>query len=294
MNSLDLGFFSRSKVRLVRQTEVTECGLACLAMIAGYHGLDIDLGTLRRRFIMSMRGAPLKSVMGIADTIGLTTRAVKLPIEELANLNLPAILHWDMSHYVVVEKVDKGKALIHDPAGHSKWLKQSELSKHFTGVALELRPADNFETGKQRETLKLRQLWRNMSGLKRVMAQTLALSFVLQAFVLASPYYMQIAVDTVIPAQDQNLLTVLSIGFGLFTLINLAASVLRSFVLLNAGTMMGFGISSNIVRRLFRLPIDWFEKRHVGDILSRFQSVGPIGSMLTTGAVAALLHCLMG
>jgi ATP-binding cassette, subfamily B, bacterial CvaB/MchF/RaxB len=293
MNSLDLGLFSRSKIRLVRQTEVAECGLACLAMIAAYHGLDVDLGTLRRRFIMSMRGAPLKSVMGIADSMGLTPRAVKLPIEELANLNLPAILHWDMSHYVVVEKINNGKVLIHDPAGSSKWLDQNELSKHFTGVALELRPADNFETGKQHETLKLSQLWRSMTGLKRAMLQTLALSLVLQAFVLASPYYMQIAVDTVVPAQDHDLLTVLSVGFALFTIINLAASTLRSFVLLNAGTMMGFGISSNIVRRLFRLPIDWFEKRHVGDILSRFQSVGPIQSMLTTGAVAVLLDGTM-
>jgi ATP-binding cassette subfamily B protein RaxB len=293
MNALNLGFFSRSKVRLVRQTEVAECGLACLAMIAGYHGLDVDLGTLRRRFVMSMRGAPLKSVMGIADSMGLTPRPVKLPIENLAGLNLPAILHWDMSHYVVVEKIKNGKALIHDPAGNSKWLEQSELSKHFTGVALELRPSDNFETGEQRETLKLRQLWRRMTGLKRAMVQTLVLSLVLQVFVLASPYYMQIAVDTVVPTQDKDLLTVLSVGFALFTFINLAASVLRSFVLLNAGTMMGFGISSNIVRRLFRLPIDWFEKRHTGDILSRFQSVGPIQSMLTTGAVAALLDGAM-
>jgi ATP-binding cassette, subfamily B, bacterial CvaB/MchF/RaxB len=293
MNALDLGLFSRSKVRLVRQTEVAECGLACLAMVAGYHGLDVDLGTLRRQFVMSMRGAPLKSVMGIADSMGLTPRPVKLPIEELANLNLPAILHWDMSHYVVLEKVKGGKALIHDPAGSSKWLDHAELSKHFTGVALELRPSDNFESGEQRETLKLRQLWRRMTGLKRAMVQTLILSLVLQVFVLASPYYMQIAVDTVVPTQDQDLLTVLSVGFALFTLINLAASVLRSFVLLNAGTMMGFGISSNIVRRLFRLPIDWFEKRHTGDILSRFQSVGPIGSMLTTGAVAALLDGVM-
>lgn len=293
MNALDLGFFSRSKVRLVRQTEVAECGLACLAMIAGFYGLNVDLGSLRRRFVMSMRGAPLKSVMGIADNIGLTPRPVKLPIEELANLGLPAILHWDMSHYVVIEKVKDGKALIHDPAGSSKWLEQAELSKHFTGVALELRPSDNFEPGEQRETLKLRQLWRRMTGLKRAMVQTLVLSLVLQAFVLASPYYMQIAVDTVVPTQDKDLLTVLSFGFAVFTVINLAASVMRSFVLLNAGTMMGFGISSNIVRRLFRLPIDWFEKRHTGDILSRFQSVGPIQSMLTTGAVAALLDGAM-
>lgn len=289
MTSLDLGLFTRSRVRLIRQTEVAECGIASLSMVANYHGLNIDLGTMRRRFSPSMRGAPLKSIMAIADQLGLTPRAVKLPLEAVGNLHLPAILHWDMSHYVVLERVDGEKALIHDPAGTTKWFSQEELSNHFTGVALELRPSDNFETGNQREVLKLSQLWRRMTGLKRALAQTLALSLVLQAFVLASPYYMQIAVDTALPALDHDLLTVLALGFGLFTLINAVASFLRSFVLLNAGTMMGFGLASNIARRLFRLPIDWFEKRHVGDVLSRFQSIGPIQSILTEGAVAALL-----
>lgn len=289
MNALDLGLFSRSNIRLMRQTEVAECGLACLAMIAGYYGLDVDLGTLRRRFVVSMRGASLKSIMDVADSMGLTPRPVKLPIEQLANLNLPVILHWDMNHYIVLEKFKNGKALIHDPASSSKWCDNAELSKYFTGVALELRPSDNFEPGEYRERLKLNQLWRRISGLKRSAVQTLVLSFVLQAFVLASPYYMQIAVDTVIPGQDRDLLTVLSIGFALFTLINVVASLLRSFVLLNVGKMVGFGISSNVVRRLFRLPIDWYEKRTTGDILSRFQSVGPIQTILTKGAVAALL-----
>lgn len=293
MSELNLGLFSHIKVQLVRQTEVAECGLACIAMIAGYHGLDIDLGTLRRRFAMSIRGAPLKSLMAIADTLGLTPRAIKLPLEEIGNLALPAILHWDMSHYVVIERVKNGKALIHDPASNSRWLNYADLSAHFTGVALELRPASDFQRGGQKDALKLRQLWQRMSGIKRAITQTVLLSLVLQAYTLASPYYMQIAIDSVIPAQDHDLLFVLSLGFTLFLLINLLASVLRSFVLLNAGAVMGFGISSNIVRRLFRLPVDWFEKRHVGDVLSRFQSVEPIQSILTTGAVAALLDGAM-
>jgi ATP-binding cassette subfamily B protein RaxB len=111
----------------------------------------------------------------------------------------------------------------------------------------------------------------------------------MQVFVLASPYYMQVAIDTALPAFDYNLLTVLAIGFGLFTLINTAAFLLRSFVLLSAGASLSFGIATNIGRRLFRLPIPWFEKRHVGDILSRFQSILPIQQAMTQGAVAALI-----
>lgn len=290
---LDLGFLARSRVRLVRQTEIAECGLASLTMVANYHGLDINLGTMRRRFAPSLRGAALKTLIGLADRIGLTPRAVKLPLEQLGNLHVPAVLHWDMNHYVVLERVKGEKALIHNPDGRSVWMPMAEVSDHFTGVALELRPSNDFQTGKERERLKLSQLWQRMTGIKRALLQVLVLTLVLQAFVLASPYYMQLAIDQAIPALDNDLLTVLALGFGLFTIINAGAALLRSFVLLVAGTSIGFALASNIARRLFRLPIDWFEKRHTGDILSRFQSIGPIQSMLTTGAVAALVDGIM-
>ncbi len=292
-SALNLGFFSRGRVRLLRQTEIAECGLASLAMVANFHGLKVDLGTMRRRFAPSLRGAPLKALMAIADRIGLAPRAVKLPLEELRNLHLPAVIHWDLNHYVVLEKVEKGRALIHNPASSSKWMPLEEISNHFSGVALELRPTSDFSTGDERERLKLSQLWRSMTGLKRALVQTLLLSVVLQAFVLALPYYMQLAIDRVLPAQDRDLLAVLALGFGLFMLINLGASLLRSFVLLWAGTSLGYGLAANIARRLFRLPIDWFEKRHVGDILSRFQSIAPIQNLLLTGAIAALIDGVM-
>lgn len=290
---LDLGFVARSRVRLVRQTEVAECGLASLTMIANYYGFDVDLGTMRRKYSPSLRGAPLRALINLADQIGLTPRAVKLPLEELQNLHLPAVLHWNMNHYVVIEKVKGDKALIHNPDGRSTWMSFMEVSDHFTGVALELRPSNDFDKTTHRERLRLPQLWRGMTGLKRALIQILLLSVILQAFVLASPYYMQIAIDNALPALDNDLLTVLAIGFGLFTVINVIANLLRSFVLLNAGTSVGYGLATNIARRLFRLPIDWFEKRHTGDILSRFQSIMPIQNLLTQGAVAALVDGTM-
>jgi len=286
---LDLGLTTRSRVRLVRQSEVAECGLASLTMVANFYGLDIDLGTMRRRFAPSLRGAPLRSLIALAAKLGLTPRAVKLPLDQLRNLHLPAVLHWDMNHYVVLERLKGKRALIHNPDGRSEWLPISEVSNYFTGVALELRPSSDFETGNRRESLRLSQLWQRMTGIKRALAQILVLSLILEAFVLASPYYMQIAVDDALPALDHNLLAVLAVGFGLFTIINAGAGLLRSFVLLVAGTTLGYGIASNIARRLFRLPIGWFEKRHTGDVLSRFQSIAPIQQLLTTGAIGALI-----
>ncbi len=290
---LDLGFMTRSRVRLIRQTEVAECGLASLTMVANFHGFDIDLGTMRRRYSPSMRGAPLRALIDLADQIGLTPRAVKLPLEELGNLHMPAVLHWDLNHYVVIEAVRAGKALIHNPDGRSDWMPLAQVSDHFTGVALELRPSNDFNRQSLRERLRVSQLWQSMTGLKRALAQVLLLSVILQIFVLAMPYYMQVAIDNALPALDNDLLTVLAFGFALFTIINAVASLLRSFVLMNAGASVGFGLATNVARRLFRLPIEWFEKRHTGDILSRFQSITPIQDLLTQGAVAALVDGVM-
>lgn len=285
----DLHFGVRARVRLVRQTELAECGLASLAMIAEFHGLEVDLATLRRQFAPSLRGAALKTLIVVADRLGFSSRAVKLPLSDLANLLMPAILHWDMNHYVVLEQVKGRRALIHDPAGSSRWYALEEVSRRFTGVAMELRPANDFRPSDLRQRLRLRQLWARMTGLKRALAQTLVLSVVMQAFVLASPYFMQIAIDNVLPALDYDLLTVLALGFALFACINAGASMLRSLVLLSAGASLGFGIAVNLARRLFRLPVPWFERRHVGDILSRFQSITPIQQALTQGAIGVLI-----
>ena len=281
------------KVRHVRQTEIAECGLAALAMVAGAHGLDIDLAALRHRFGVSARGAGLAEIMVAADALGLTPRPVKLPLGALGDLQLPAILHWDMNHFVVIERVASGRALIHDPASGTIWLAQDELSRHFTGVALELRPAAHFQPGRTRKRIGIGQLWSGVSGLKRALAQVVMLSLVLQAFVLATPLLMQIAIDRVLPGDDTGLLATLAIGFALFALISAAATGLRGLVLLHAGSALSFGISSNIARRLMRLPVDWFERRQIGDVLSRFQSVAPIQRALTEGAATALIDGML-
>ncbi|WP_084606629.1 peptidase domain-containing ABC transporter [Rhizobium sullae] len=290
---LQAGFLSIARIRLIRQNEVSECGLACLAMIASFYGRQIDLATMRRRFTPSFRGAPLSSLIKIADQIGLLPRAVKLPLEALANLALPAILHWNMNHYVVIERVSGEKALIHDPAGRSEWLRMSEISEHFTGVALELRPNETFEKKTERTVLGWSQLWTRINGLGSSFLQVVVLSVVLQVYVLALPYFLQIGIDNALPALDHDLLSVLALGFGLFTLFNASASFLRSFVILAAGSALGFGIASNIARKLFRLPLDWFQKREVGDILSRFQSVEPIQKMLSEGVAGTLVDGLL-
>lgn len=286
---LEFGLWARARVRHVRQNEIAECGLACLAMVASYHGLRVDLAVMRRRFAPSTRGTSLRALMTIADRLDLKTRAVKAELGDLGSLALPAILHWNMNHYVVLEEVKARSALVHDPGGGSRWLRLGELSRHFTGVALELEPTTSFEPGDAQQRLGLSQLWTRVKGLKRAVMQTVLLSLIIQAFALVSPYYFQLAIDSALPELNLGFLGVLALGFGLFAVLNGAATLLRSSVLLAVGSSFGYGLSSNVARRLFRLPIDWFSRRQVGDVLSRFQSVLPIRRMLAEDAPAALV-----
>jgi ATP-binding cassette subfamily B protein RaxB len=289
IGDLDLGLVRKGRIRFVRQTEMTECGLACLVMAASHHGLELDVGGLRRQFQASMRGVTLRQLVTIADRLGLHARAVQIPPDAADELPTPTILHWDQKHYVVLEKARGGKYLVHDPANSTRWIGRAELLLHFTGFALLLEPAASFERGDRRENVRLAQLWTRMSGLRRTGAQIVLLTLLLQLFVLAAPYYMQIAVDGALPASDAGLLGVLAIGFGFVAVFSAVTELLRSMTLLSAGSMVSYGIASNVVRKLVRLPVGWFERRQVGDILSRFQSITPVRTFLTEGAVAGLL-----
>ena len=117
MNAADrLQFGWGRRLPMVLQTEAAECGLACLAMIAGYHGQHADPTALRRRFGFSLKGATLKDLIGVADRIGLASRPVRLELDELGMLRTPCILHWDLNHFVVLKSVGRGGIVIHDPA----------------------------------------------------------------------------------------------------------------------------------------------------------------------------------
>lgn len=293
MSLLPGNLTGRKRIRPVRQTEAAECGLAALAMIANWHGHDVDLNALRQRFGISTRGIGLRQLMQTADAMHLLARPLKLDLDGLHLLSLPAIIHWDLNHFVVLERVDRGRAYIVDPAGTARWYPFSELGRHFSGVALELRPSHDFQPLEGRQRLRFRDLWSGMTGFRRALVQTLLLSLVMQAYILATPYYLRTAVDGVLPAFDDGLLVTLAIGFAALALIGAGATLLRKFVLLSAGAALSLGITSNLARRLFRLPITWFEKRKVGDIVTKFLSVLPIQRFLIESAPLALIDGML-
>jgi ATP-binding cassette subfamily B protein RaxB len=288
-----LRFAGGPRLPVVLQSEAAECGLACLAMVAGFHGHELDLNALRRRFAVSIKGITLKTLLLMAQRLGMTGRGVRLEPEGLAGLRTPAVLHWDMDHFVVLKEVRGSRVTLHDPAIGVRRCDRAELGRHFTGIALELAPTAGFERKNEVRRLRLGELCGRIAGLWRAMAQALVLSIVLQVFVLASPFYMQLAVDEGVLQGDKGLLTALAVGFGLLTLIKLAADWLRALVLNVLGSVVNFQCVVNLFHHFLRLPITWFERRHIGDVVSRFGATRPITDLIAEGLVATIVDGLM-
>lgn len=277
----------------VLQTEAAECGIACLATVARVHGRRESLSELRRRFPVSLGGTSLADIIACADAMGFSTRAVRCELEELVKLQTPAILHWSMDHYVVLLKVSRGRATISDPARGERQLPLAEVSRHFTGVALELTPAPNFDRTTKAEGVRLSDLWGRLSGFKPLLLQLFALTFFLQGIGLLTPLINQVVIDDVIGRGDIELLTAVVAGFGLLVVIQASIEAIRGHIMLHAGQRMAVQLSGNLLRHLLRLPTDFFERRHVGDVLSRFGSLAPPQAFLTGGLVGVVLDAVL-
>lgn len=288
-----LQFGWRRRLPVIRQTEAAECALACLAMVAGFHGQAVGLAVLRQRFSLSLKGATLARLVEMADALGLASRPLRLELEELGQLATPCILHWGLNHFVVLKRVAGDRVELHDPAVGERRVRLGEVSRQFTGVALELSPTPRFERKKPEPPLALRQLLGRVQGLPVALAQVLGLALVLELFALAGPLFVQTVLDQVLAGGDRGLLTLLGVGFLLLALLQVGVSALRSWVLMWLGTSLGLAWSGNLFGHLLKLPEDYFAKRHLGDITSRFGAMNVIQDTLTTRAVEVVLDGLM-
>lgn len=288
-----LNFSGSRRLPVILQSEASECGLACLAMIASFHGHRVDLNTLRRQHLLSLNGITLQSLIEVARHLKLTSRAVRLEAQELRNLKLPAILHWDMNHFVVLKCVKNSGLVLHDPALGEKRIAWNEASKHLTGVALELSPAAGFERKDERARLSLSTFLRQASGAKHALFQLLALSLALEILVLAGPFYLQVTVDEVIARGDTGLLTVLALGFALIGALTVAVTWLRSLIVIIIENTLHFAFGVQLFHHLIRLPLSFFEKRHIGDVLSRFTSIEPVRNLISEGLILAIIDGVM-
>ncbi len=292
-----LDFAGRPKTPVIRQAEASECGLACLAMVACYHGLNVDLITLRQRFPISLKGSNLKQLMVIGEELGFAARPLRGEVGELAHVTLPAILHWNFNHFVVLTRVRQTlggiRYHVNDPARGQRVIGEAEFARQFTGIILELTKSERFQPKVERTRLRISQLWSRMEGFWPTLRQIFLLSVALQLLSLAAPFFLQISIDTVLPGLDTDLLLMLALGFGGVAVVSVLTTWVRALVLLRLGTSLSYQIVINLFRQLMRLPLQWFEKRHVGDVVSRFSSTKSISDLLSQGLIAALVDGIM-
>ncbi|ASJ73603.1 peptidase domain-containing ABC transporter [Granulosicoccus antarcticus] len=288
-----LEFVGGSRTPIVLQNEANECGLACLVMIACHHGYKTDLASLHQRNLGTARGARLSDLMQTASQLKLAARPVKADLDELNKLQLPAILHWDFNHYVVLTRVGQKNLEIHDPGTGKQSLSLKEMSKHYTGIALEVLPEADFVAREERRKISLRHLLGRIQGLPKAVTTIIMLALALEVFTLAAPLFMQLVVDSAIVSNDKDLLTLLAIGFLLLSFIQVSVSLLRGWVIMVISNQLNLQLLSNLFRHLVRLPMIWFERRHLGDVISRFDSMGTIQTTLTGSFLTAMIDGLM-
>ncbi|WP_198155212.1 peptidase domain-containing ABC transporter [Candidatus Burkholderia verschuerenii] len=292
-----LAFSRRGRTPMIHQDEAAECGLACLAMIASRYGHDVDLLALRARFGISIKGMTLKTLLRIAEQLHLDTRPLRCDTEEFAELELPAILHWDFNHFVMLTKIrgigEGRRYVINDPATGEREVSTGEISARFTGVVVEAKPSLAFQRRQERSKLSLWQLWSKAPGLGGALARILILSLLIEMFALAAPFYLQMGLDSVIPSHDLGFLTALALGFGALAILSQLTSFVRSWAVISLSNELGYRLVSNIFRHLVRLLIGWFQRRSVGDVLTRFNASQPVTDLLGNGLVQAVIDGLM-
>ncbi len=282
-------FATRHRLPEVLQSERTECGLACLSMVASYYGKHIDLNTLRRDYAVSARGAGLNDLLLIANALGLQSRPLRLECDELAQLQLPAILHWDMHHFVVLRSVSPKGVVIHDPAVGRREYSLREVGRHFTGIAIECVAGRALEPERQELRSRLFDLFSRYPGFNMAVAQLFILSLCLQLSSIGTAFYLQLVIDEGITKLDADFLAMLALGFFLLALTSVGMSSARASVQLYFSNQLGFQMAGNVFHHLITLPTEFFGKRHVGDLVSRFGSIREIRNILTEDLITVVL-----
>lgn len=288
----------KSTMKTILQTEASECSLACLVMIARHFGYECDLTDVRRKFPLSLKGSNLSQLMQHASAMNLMGRPLRLELDEISELKLPCILHWNLNHFVVLKSVKKNYRgrltyTVLDPAIGQRKISAEKMSESFTGIALELDPSSEFRAIKKSKRVSISELTGKIRGLRSAVVQVIILALALEIFAVATPLFNQFIIDEVVVAGDRELLKVLAVGFILLLITQNAIGLARSWFVMRWSMDISLQWSVRIFSHLLNLPVHYFEKRHLGDVLSRFESIGAIQSTLTGVFIGSLLDGIM-
>ncbi|MBR8833142.1 MAG: peptidase domain-containing ABC transporter [Stigonema ocellatum SAG 48.90 = DSM 106950] len=273
------------------QHSASDCGAACLVMVSRYWGKRFSVNRLRDIANVDRNGASLRGLSTAAESIGFTTRPVKASLNQLAKQKLPAIVHWEGKHYIVVYEITPKKVIVADPAIGQRTLSHAEFKADWTGYTLLLQPTVFLKDAKETNT-PFWQFFELMKPYGLVMLEVFIASVFIQIFGLITPLFTQLILDRVVVQRSELTLTAVGLGLLIFSLFRVAMTGLRQYLLDHTANKLDLALIIAFIRHTLRLPLSFFESRYVGDIISRVQENRKIQRFLSGEALSILLDLL--
>jgi len=282
-------YMRRYKLPLIMQSELAECGIACLAMVSSYYGRHYTLSEIRHVSDATLKGINLSKLKEISGSIGLKSVVLRVELSQLSTLTTPCILHWDSNHFVVLKKVTPNYLFLHDPARGAIKISMNEADFSFTGIAVEFSPAENFSIKPRQRNKNI--ILRSVLGTKKLaLGKLLLMSVLIQLVYLLMIKISQAEIDSAGFILNNNSSVIVIIFSMIFLkLIEVSSIAIRSFMLSVVSTKINYEFSLATINHMVRLPLSFFLNRHVGDISSRFGAIEKIRSTITDGFVEGVV-----
>jgi ATP-binding cassette, subfamily B, bacterial HlyB/CyaB len=273
------------------QQSASDCGAACLVMVARYWGKKFSVNRLRDLAKVDRNGSSLKGLSAAAESVGFISRPVKISLDRLAQQPLPAIVHWEGKHYIVVYAIANQQVIIADPAIGQRTLTHQEFIQGWAGYALILEPSALLKDA-QESTTAFWQFFELLKPHRVVVFEIFIASLFIQIFGLVTPLFTQVILDRVVVQKSELTLVTVSIGLFIFSMFRVAMMGLRQYLLDHTSNKIGLALIVAFIRHTMRLPLSFFESRYVGDIMSRIQENQKIQRFLSGEATTILLDLL--
>lgn len=283
-----------------KQLNAMDCGPTCLRMIAKHYGKHYKIDSIREKSGFSKRGVSLLGISETAEKIGFRTRGVQINYEKLQTIPLPAILHWNQNHFVVLTAINKTVVKITDPArGHlsykreeflHKWLsnRNDDTGKVGTVLILEPTPAFYEQEGEQERKLNWSVITRYLNHSRWQLAQILTSLIIGSILQLILPFLTQSMVDTGINTRNMQYITIVLIAQLMLTFSNTVIGFIRSRLQLRISNRINISILSDFWIKLTKLPLAYFDTHQTGDIIQRIGDNRQIQSFLTGQALTSI------
>jgi NHLM bacteriocin system ABC transporter peptidase/ATP-binding protein len=274
------------------QMEATECGAAALAMVLEYHGTFVPLSKLREQCGVSRDGSKASNLLKAGRQYQLESRGFRKEPNEVRELPLPVIIHWNFNHFLVVEGFGKNKVYLNDPASGPTIVTDEEFDHAFTGVVLTFEPTAEFRPAGRRPRM-LPSLLRRLGGSKKAMLFVALAGLGLVLPGLVAPVFSMVFVDEVLVGGKRYWLPALLLGMLATSLIRAALTTLQRSYLLKLLMKLGVGMSSGFMWHALRLPVAFYFSRSPGDLAGRVRINDAVAGTLSGRLSGVLLDLLL-